>query len=52
MAPLNNPAHCKLMHVMGPSCDAYVYHYSFNHSRLFDVVRVLFVKSLASMKPF
>ena len=27
---------------MGPPRDAYVYHYSFNHSRLVDVVHVLF----------
>ena len=30
------------MHMMGPSRDAYVYHYLFNHSYLVDVVRMLF----------
>ena len=43
--------------------DAYIYHYSFNHSHLVDVVRtyviynptevaISVIKSLASMKPF
>ena len=30
------------MHVIGPPRDAYAYHYSFNRSRLVDVVHVLF----------
>ena len=37
MAPLNIVPHCKLMHMMGPPRDAYVYHYSFNRSHLVDV---------------
>ena len=48
------------MHMMGPPHDAYVYHYSFNHSGLVAVVHVLFTtnrgynssyQSLALMKP-
>ena len=50
----------QLMHMLGPSRDAYVYHYSFNHFGLVAVVRVLFTtnrgcntsyQSLALMKP-
>ena len=47
---------------MGPPRDAYVYHYSFNRSRLVNVVcnviynptevAIQVIKNLASMKPF